>query len=838
MGSVIPARRRWVVSIVFGVVTALTVAGPPAVGSASASADVTLADFEQPDALRNATLPAPDLDKVTVTRDYASAGQQGMRLDIGPYNSKAGSVFPRVWLDVGGTIPDVDWTTRTYLHVSAANGSIERARMYVVVWDKNGRYLLRSIWAEPYEHQVFEIRVADIAAAGVDLAHLDKIQISTERSPNPKRLYVDDIRLTDQQTDVAAEKQRVARTLIAAMDLSGELAKAKEAVAQMRKRIRQTPAAPDRYLVAQADQIRARLDAYGEQLPGLGDRVGDARKIWKNLIGVDWEIRRLGTLVAARSARPAAPIGLGFSDSMSHVYPRDLPCDCSFVPPMLSLVRGEYESTQLVAFNYGTPLTGAWVEAVVGGRPSGVTVEAHPVVSLNMVPPVAQKPSIPTAFRPSIYEGWTPDPIQTNDPKTDVAAGDVQAFWVTVHTTPGTKPGVHPVDLILRADGRQPERVKLRVRVWDVKIDQAPRLRTAIGHDPKAYAEPYGVTDPDEVAKLVDTEYAFLGTYMLQGDNIYRSIYEGKPPSVESLRRIDEQYGGLRQFNIWYFDPRLFDLTKPDSWASKADQLFDLIAPYVEQYRAASFADKAYLYCCDETRAEHTELIRFVLARFKQRFPDIRVLTTAIDDQMGRQSGLDAYIDWWVRDVPWYNPQIIAERHAQGREAWWYLHAGNANPTPNVFVNHDPGQLRTLLGPMAHLAGVDGFLYYRVDRWYGHPILDDGPLSNWDPRTWNAYAGDGSLLYPGPGGPIPSIRLENLRDGLEDYNLLETLHETIDGAPAGTDPALLAKARRLLGAKDVVTDNYEYVWAPTVYRDWRTDAIKVAAQLRHGGAEQ
>jgi hypothetical protein len=369
------------------------------------------------------------------------------------------------------------------------------------------------------------------------------------------------------------------------------------------------------------------------------------------------------------------------------------------------------------------------------------------------------------------------------------------------------------------------------VQIWPVRIDQEPRLRTAIGHDPLAYAEPYGVTDPAAVAELVDEEYAFLGEYLLQGDNIYRSVYEGNPPSVESLRRIDEQFGGLRQFNIWYFDPRLFDRAEPDTWAGQADSLFDRIGPYIEQYRAAGLVDKAYLYCCDESRAEYTELIRFVLSRFKQRFPDIEVLATAIDDQMGRTSGLDEHIDWWVRDVPWYDPEIIAERHAAGDEAWWYLHAGNTNPTPNVFVSYDPGQLRTLLGPMAHQAGVDGFLYYRVDRWYGRPVLDDGPLSAWDPRTWNDRAGDGALLYPGPDGPIPSLRLENMRDGLEDYNLLEALGEAIDSASAGTDPDLLAEARQLFTATDVVTSNYEYVWDPDPYREWRENVIRAIARL-------
>jgi Domain of unknown function (DUF4091)/Family of unknown function (DUF6067) len=818
-------------SLALALAAVLAVAVAPV--QAAAADDVVLADFERPDALDGATVVAPDLDTATLTDSLASEGRQSMLLDISAFNSKAGTVFPRVWLNVGSTVPDVDWTQRRYLHVGVANGSTERARVYVVVWDENERFLLRSQWAEPFEHRVFEIETAAIAAAGVDLSRLAKIQISTERSASPKRVYADDIRLTDERTDIPAEQARTAPGLIALMDLSGAVAAASDALAAVRDKIRPRPTAPDRALAEEADDLGEQLDGYADQIESLddGDLAG-AREIWTGLTGIDWQVRRLSTLVDARAARPTGPVGIGFADSMSRVYPRDLPCDCTFRPPTVDVVRGEHESIQLVTMPYAAPLTGAHVRvrSVHRGH-DGIDVDAHPVVALNMVPPVEQKPAKPTAFRPSVYEGWTPDPIQTAQDSVDVAAGDLQAFWVGVETDSRTRPGVHKVDLEVRAAGMAPQRVRIDVRVGDVRIAQKPLLRTAIGHDPKAYAEPYGVTDPDAIAELVDQEYAFLGDYLLQGDNIYRSIYESDPPSVDSLRRIERQGAGLRQFNIWYFDPRLFDLGAPETWAPQADALFDRIQPHVDSYRAAGFADKAYLYCCDETRAEHTELIRFVLTRFKERFPDIRVLTTAIDNQMGRGSGLDELMDWWVRDVPWFDPEIIAERHAAGLEAWWYLHAGNTNPTPNMFVNYDPGQLRILLGPMAHQAGVDGFLYYRVDRWYGHGVLADGPFSSWEPRTWNNLAGDGSLLYPGPDGPIPSIRLENIRDGLEDYNLLGALSEAVDEAGPRTDPDLLARARHLLAAGDVVTSNFEYVDSPDTYRHWRSDVIRTTARL-------
>lgn len=358
-------------------------------------------------------------------------------------------------------------------------------------------------------------------------------------------------------------------------------------------------------------------------------------------------------------------------------------------------------------------------------------------------------------------------------------------------------------------------------------------LRTAVGTDPKAYAEPYGVTDPAGVARLNEQKWDFLAQYKIQADNIYRSVYENTPPTVAELRATEQREGGLRQFNIWYFDPRLFKLDQPDTWNAQADALFDHIQPYVDQYRAAGLIDKAYLHCCDESRDEYFALIRAVLTRFKARFPDIPVLTTAIDDTMGTRSGLDELVDWWVRDVPWYSKEVLDRRHAAGREGWWYLHAGVHNPYPNLLMGYDPGQLRTLLGPMSYQSKVDGFLYYRVDRWYNHPVLADGPLSTWDPRTWNNVAGDGSLFYPGPNGPMPSIRLQNFRDGMEDYNLLTVLRTAVDHAPPGTDPRILALARDLLSGTAVVTNQRDYQRDPARYRRWRQQVAGTAERLRH-----
>ena len=59
--------------------------------------------------------------------------------------------------------------------------------------------------------------------------------------------------------------------------------------------------------------------------------------------------------------------------------------------------------------------------------------------------------------------------------------------------------------------------------------------------------------------------------------------------------------------------------------------------------------------------------------------------------------------------------------------------------------------------------------------------LSQGARLSWSINTgganWPALHGDGVLLYPLPDGPAGSIRLANLRDGLEDYEYLWALGE-------------------------------------------------------------
>ena len=129
---------------------------------------------------------------------------------------------------------------------------------------------------------------------------------------------------------------------------------------------------------------------------------------------------------------------------------------------------------------------------------------------------------------------------------------------------------------------------------------------------------------------------------------------------------------------------------------------------------------------------------------------------------------------------------------------WWYWCIGPANPTDmNTFIERPAIEAR-LLYWLTALHAVDGMLYYEVDIWASQcpsqrpcrPIgrINQTALTDFDPATWNGNGhsttppgganGDGSFTYPGADGPVGTIRLANIADGIEDWELFNRLGAT------------------------------------------------------------
>ena len=122
------------------------------------------------------------------------------------------------------------------------------------------------------------------------------------------------------------------------------------------------------------------------------------------------------------------------------------------------------------------------------------------------------------------------------------------------------------------------------------------------------------------------------------------------------------------------------------------------------------------------------------------------------------------------------------------------------------------------------LEGVTGTHYWSIDSWGGNnrvlgvDQINDTMLTTFD--VWmpsEQVNGDGFLIYPGPHGPLSSIRLENIRDGIEDFELLQhcgaercrdlILQAIRNGTDYSLDVKLLESLRRQVASRVISLSN-------------------------------
>ena len=117
-------------------------------------------------------------------------------------------------------------------------------------------------------------------------------------------------------------------------------------------------------------------------------------------------------------------------------------------------------------------------------------------------------------------------------------------------------------------------------------------------------------------------------------------------------------------------------------------------------------------------------------------------------------------------------PAFLKSRRNAGETIWWYVCNNPRKPYNNLHIDMIAMANRTLLWQQKREA-MQGLLYWDVNYWDKKFVAD--PWQNMD-TLGTGYYGDGSLLYPGKkvgiDGPVGSIRLEVLRDGLEDLDYL------------------------------------------------------------------
>jgi glycosyl hydrolase family 123 len=543
----------------------------------------------------------------------------------------------------------------------------------------------------------------------------------------------------------------------------------------------------DLHKLAKGEAMRriadAQLAKIAGQLKAIRDAIGSCSDP-EGLNDLQDQLRYLGATCQRACSEMALRVGhkdqglaengmlVGFATSMQKILPKDMPFELTVSKEVsLSLARNEKESFQVAVMPREEALRGVTV-TVSDLKGPKKAVLAKTQIDCDVMGYVKTEKAPPYDVP---YVGWWPDPMLDFLGPVDITQGDLQSFWIRVRAPKGQAPGTYRGTLTVSAEGVKPANYRLNVTVHAFTMPDCTPLPTAITFTPGRVAACTPVDWDTMKYKYAD----FLADYYIDYDSLYRR--EG--PDFDVLKHLHDQ-GRLTAFNFGYYGD-----------ASSAS--IDRFRSSYEKSKELGILDHAYIYGFDECRPERFPALEQAATAFKKAFPEVMVMTTSYDYSYGLDTCVKS-MDAWCPLTPKFDPEKAAEVRAKGKEVWWYICCGPHHPDANWFVEYGAIEIRLIMGAMTAKYRPDGFLYYELSIWNKNKPITSGPYTDWNPVSWTTYHGDGSIFCVGPKGvPLPTIRLENYRDGLEDYAYTCIL-EDIVGQYQAKESTLTKKERAWL----------------------------------------
>jgi len=190
--------------------------------------------------------------------------------------------------------------------------------------------------------------------------------------------------------------------------------------------------------------------------------------------------------------------------------------------------------------------------------------------------------------------------------------------------------------------------------------------------------------------------------------------------------------------------------------------------PALQQHlEEQGWVDSYVQHLADEPIDANAESYRRLADLVKRYAPRLR----RIDATM--TPNVQGCLEIWVPVLDQFdgNMAFYQQRMKAGDEVWFYTCLGPVGRYPNRFIDFSLLKVR-LLHWLNFKYGLSGYLHWGYNHWTDDPFNDTQPMwSHGAPLP----AGDMCIVYPGPKGPIESLRYEAMRDGVEDYELLRTL---------------------------------------------------------------
>ena len=367
-----------------------------------------------------------------------------------------------------------------------------------------------------------------------------------------------------------------------------------------------------------------------------------------------------------------------------------------------------------------------------------------------------------------------------------------QGFVIKAKSTADTPAGLYRAKISVKCGDRVVKRADVYARVWDFTLSDETACKSAFGLSSYNIYLYHRLYDGDD-GTLYRAYYDFMLENRMSAYYLPYSVLDDRADEYMSNPRVTS-------FMIDGRDHPNAGMTE-DTRGSMSDAELD--AAYEKLSQNPDWMKKGYFYYVDEpSTSSMAAEVAASARRLDEHFPEYRLTVPYFTNDLAG-GDMTAYLydcgvnlwtplsDFWTapddyrpganikfdgRTVLRYGSaeKRFADYVAAGDELWWYVCIIPQYPYANFFSTYQ-GTLTRVLFWQQYMYNVDGVLYWAVNDWQAG--------AEWRSMDCGFPYGDGRLLYCGAkyriNGPISSIRLEIIRDGIEDFQYLKMAEEAL-----------------------------------------------------------
>jgi hypothetical protein len=403
----------------------------------------------------------------------------------------------------------------------------------------------------------------------------------------------------------------------------------------------------------------------------------------------------------------------------------------------------------------------------------------------------------------------------------EIPPGENRLFLLELYLAPGSRAEEKIGIVMLLSNGRELH-LDVRVSSWDFDLPREPSMASAFQLSPGLAAKKHAaLSDVPFIGEDLGMEYIHL--LARYGLTVYRP-FEQSPAEVKSDGTLAFDWTGFDRITGGLLDGTLFpDVPPSTSFVTPnppakltPEQKYLFYREVADHMRRRGWLSRMFYYLPDEPlRSEYPNVIE-IAQGLKAIDPDIRTLVTE-----PFAAELEGSVDIWCPDIPYLGdsifmlpiaargmfrlvpdaqvnlpPAVYAQRRQKGEQTWMYTcMSALFLDYPNLFIDSEASAARVIPW-LAFRYGFTGLLYWNTI--YSYSKSGDP----WEDQYQFMSNGDGNLLYPGIPGrpdvsehtPIPSLRLQILRDGFEDYEYLSLFARVAGAASAVSAAARVAES--------------------------------------------